>query len=100
MVIKDMVFEKIADGIKPDAKRRVVLHGVQIQEGISYHIYKNSMGQIVLDPQVTIPASELWLFNNPEALSSVRRGLSDAAQGRVSKVDLHPLHQANTETQK
>lgn len=91
MVIKDTVFEKIADSVKPDAKRRVVLHGVQIQEGVSYHIYKNSMGQIVLDPQVTIPASELWLFNSQESRSSVRRGLSDAAQNRVSKVDLNTL---------
>jgi hypothetical protein len=91
MVIKDTVFEKIADSVKPDAKRRVVLHNIQIQEGVSYHIYKNRIGQIVLDPQVTIPASEIWLFNNPEALLSVRRGLSDAAQGRVSKVDLDAL---------
>ena len=35
----------------------------------------------------TSSASEAWLFNNPDAMASVRRGLSDAAQGRVSKVD-------------
>ncbi len=91
MVIKDRKFHKVADSVKPDAKRRVVLHGIQIEEGISYHIYKNSMGQIILDPQVTIPASEVWLFNNPEALSTVRRGLSDAARGKISKVDLNSL---------
>jgi len=91
MVIKDEVFEKIADSVKPDAKRRVVLQSIQIQEGITYHIYKNKFGQIVLDPQLTIPASEIWLFKNPEALASVRRGLSDAAQGNVSKVDLNNL---------
>jgi uncharacterized protein YbcV (DUF1398 family) len=68
MVIKDMVFKKMADSVRPDVKRRVVLHGIQIQEGITYHIYKNSIGQIVLDPQVTIPASEIWLFHNPQAL--------------------------------
>jgi hypothetical protein len=91
MVIKDTVFEKIADSVKPDTKRRVVLQGVQIQEGITYHIYKNAIGQIVLDPQVTIPASEIWLFKNPEALASVMRGLSDAKEGRVSEVDLDTL---------
>lgn len=91
MVIKDEVFEKIADSVKPDTKKRVVLHSVQIQEGVSYHIYQNSIGQIVLDPQITIPASEIWLFKNPEALSLVRQGLLDAAQGRVSKVDLTDL---------
>jgi hypothetical protein len=91
MVIKDTIFEKIADSVKPDAKRRVVLRNIKIQEGVSYHIYKNSIGQIVLDPQVTIPASEVWLFKNPKALLSVKQGLSDAAQGRVSKVDLDTL---------
>ena len=74
MVIKDQDFEKIADSVKPDVKRRVVLHNVQIPEGVTYHIYKIAFGQIVLDPQVTIPASEIWLFNNPKALASVRRG--------------------------
>jgi hypothetical protein len=64
---------------------------IQIPEGVTYHVYSNSLGQIILDPQVTIPASEAWLFNNPDALASVRRGLNDAAQGRVSKVDLDTL---------
>jgi hypothetical protein len=91
MVIKDTDFEKIADGVKPDAKKRVVLRNVQIQEGVSYHIYKNSIGQIVLDPQTTVPVSEMWLFKNPKALASVKRGLSDAAQGKVSIVDLDSL---------
>jgi hypothetical protein len=91
MVIRDSVFEKVADSVKPDAKRRVVLQSIQIQEGTTYRIYKNRIGQIVLDPQVTIPASEIWLFNNPEAIASVMRGLSDAAEGRVSEVDLDAL---------
>ena len=91
MVIKDLVFEKIAESVKPDAKKRVLLQHVQIQEGITYHIYKNSLGQIVLDPQVTIPASEAWLFNNPEALGSVKRGLLEAAQGKAKKIDMDSL---------
>jgi hypothetical protein len=90
-IIRDADFEKVADSIKPDAKSRVLLRRIQMQEGVSYHIYRNAMGQILLDPQVTIPASEIWLFDNPRALASVRRGLSDAAKGRVSKVDLDSL---------
>ena len=91
MIIKDTDFQRIAESVKPDAKKRVVLPKIKVPEGVTYHIYTNSLGQIVLDPQVTIPASEAWLFNNPDALASVRRGLSDAAQGRVSKVDLDTL---------
>ena len=90
-VLRDTELTKVADNVKPDAKKRVVLPKSLVREGITYAIYKNSIGQIVLDPQVTIPASEAWLFNNPDAMASVRRGLSDAAQGRVSKVDLDTL---------
>ena len=90
-IIRDKELKRIAEGVKPDSKKRVVLPKVLVGEGITYHIYSNSIGQIVLDPQVTIPASELWLFNNPDAIASVRRGLSDAAQGRVSKVDIDAL---------
>jgi hypothetical protein len=35
--------------------------------------------------------SESWIFNNPEVLASVQRGIKDAAQGRVSKVNLKEL---------
>jgi hypothetical protein len=90
-IIKDEKFIRVAESVKLDAKKRVVLPRPSVREGITYHIYSNSLGQIILDPQVTIPASEAWLFNNPDALASVQRGLSDAAQGRVSKVDLDTL---------
>ncbi len=91
MVIRDLNFVKIADSVKPDAKKRILLHRLQMQEGVTYHVYSNSIGQIVLDPQVNIPASEAWLFSNPDALASVRRGLSDAVNGKTSKVDLDSL---------
>jgi hypothetical protein len=91
MIIKDTDFQRVAENVKPDAKKRVVLPRLQVLDGVTYHIYTNSLGQIVLDPQVSIPASEAWLFNNPDAIASVRRGLNDAAQGRVSKVDLNTL---------
>jgi hypothetical protein len=91
VVIRDKELKRVAESVRPDSKKRVVLPKSLVGEGITYHIYSNSVGQIVLDPQVTIPASEAWLFNNPDAIASVRQGLSDAAQGRVSKVDLDAL---------
>jgi len=90
-IIKDTDFKKVAGSVKPDTKKRVVLPTALVQEDVIYHIYHNSVGQILLDPQITIPASEAWLFNNPKALESVRRGLDDAAHGKVSKVDLDSL---------
>ena len=90
-IIRDTDLTRVVGSVKPDTKKRIVLPDALVREGIIYHIYHNSIGQIVLDPQVTIPASEAWLFNNPDALALVRQGLSDAAQGRVSKVDLDTL---------
>jgi hypothetical protein len=83
-IIKDEKLTKIADSVKPDAKRRVYLPKVLLSEGISYHIYANSLGQIVLDPQITIPASEAWLFENKTALASVDKGISESANGQVT----------------
>ena len=90
-IIKDDDLTRIAENVRPDPKRRVLLPKALIREGITYHIYTNSFDQVILDPQVTIPASEAWLFSNPEALASARRGLDDVAHGRVSKVDLASL---------
>ncbi len=90
-IIKDTKLKRVAESVKPDAKKRVLLPKSLVHKGITYHIYSNSVGQIILDPQVTIPASEAWLFNNPEAIASVRRGLADAADGRVSKINLEEL---------
>ncbi len=61
----------------------MILPKALIKEGITYHIYINSVGQIVLDPQVTIPASELWLFENKEALASVDRGMAESMDGQA-----------------
>jgi hypothetical protein len=83
IIIKDEKLTKIADSVKPDAKRRVYLPKVLLKEGISYHIYANSLGQIVLDPQITIPASEAWLFEDYTALASVKKGMAESAKGQV-----------------
>ena len=38
-----------------------------------------------------IPTSEAWLYKNKEALKSVRRGLKNAAKGRISKLKIDEL---------
>jgi hypothetical protein len=75
----------IARDVRPDAKRRVTLGKALagLDEDVRFDIYRSSDGQIVLDPQVSIPASEAWLYRNPKALASVRRGLQEAAEGKA-----------------
>lgn len=38
-----------------------------------------------------IPPSEAWLYKNKEALESVQKGLKDASEGRISKLNLEEL---------
>ncbi len=91
MVIKDDEPVMVARSVKPDSRNRISLPKKLVKEGITYHVYVNSHGQIILDPQVTIPASEAWLFSDPAALASVRQGLAEAKEGKVSKVSLDDL---------
>jgi hypothetical protein len=75
----------IARDVRPDAKKRVTLGKALagLDEEVRFDVYRNETGQIVLDPQVSVPASEAWLYRNPQALAVVRRGLQEAAEGRT-----------------
>ena len=76
-IVKNHDFVRIGRGIKPDTRRRVVLPSAFVREDITYCIFVNSDGQIMLDPQVTIPASELWLFQNKDILAMVDKGMAE-----------------------
>lgn len=55
-------------------------------EALHFRVYVNAAGQILLDPALTVPVREIWLYRNPVALAKVREGLAQAAEG-----DLHDL---------
>ncbi len=63
-----------------DTKGRKVAAVIEIEEFVRL--------KAMLD---IIPASEAWLYKNKEALESVRRGLKDAAEGRISKCNINEL---------
>ncbi len=54
-------------------------------------VYKNDRGEVLLQPVVEIPASEVWLFKNEKALESVKKGLKEASEGKISKLKLEDL---------
>ncbi len=81
-VLKEDDFELVSEFMQPDAKKRLSL-GAAAQDSKAYNIYKNSLGQLILDPVRTVPASELWLYENPKALSSVKQGLKEAAADKT-----------------
>jgi hypothetical protein len=80
-VIKDTDFQLISEFAQPDAKRRLSL-GEAGSGATAYNIYRNSLGQLILDPVKAVPASEIWLYENTEALASVKRGLRESAEGK------------------
>jgi hypothetical protein len=83
-VIRDEKLTKMPGTVKPDSRRRVVLPRSNFEnEDIMYHVYTNSLGQIILDPQVTVPASEVWLFENKVVLESVDKGMKESNNGQV-----------------
>jgi len=79
-----MKSQLLARNVRPDSRNRVSLGRALDDLGdASFDIYRDEKGRIILDPRVSIPASEAWLFRNQKAIDSVRRGLSDAAGGKT-----------------
>jgi hypothetical protein len=54
-------------------------------------LYKNERGEILLQPVVEVPASELWLYQNRNAMESVIKGIKDASEDKISRLDLGEL---------
>lgn len=75
-----------------DQRHRLILPLIQGTAEIKrVKIYKNSQGEVLIRPVVEIPASEMWLYQNKKALSSVRKGLDQAAKGKVKELDVESL---------
>ncbi|HWW14692.1 MAG TPA: hypothetical protein VN310_08535 [Candidatus Dormibacteraeota bacterium] len=72
----------ISEFAQPDAKKRLSL-GQALAGAAAYNIYRSSLGQLILDPVKTIPASEMWLYENSQALASVKQGLRESAEGKT-----------------
>jgi len=73
----------------PDKKRRISLGtAVQTAPGVRYKVMKNEAGQILLDPVKTVPAYEAWIYENPERMASIQRGIAQAEAGELVNIDL------------
>ena len=68
--------------LRPDAKGRIHL-GNRAKGISSYKITEEKDGCLVLVPQIEMPAREAWLYENKEALESVKKGLEDASLGKI-----------------
>ncbi|MEO8378203.1 MAG: hypothetical protein ABI779_00940 [Acidobacteriota bacterium] len=77
-------YRLVARDVRPDSRKRVALGRALDDLGdASFNVYQDGEGRIILEPHVSIPASEAWLFRNKKAIGSVRRGLEEAAEGKA-----------------
>lgn len=78
----------VARDVRPDGRRRITLgRALDDLDDAAFNVYRDEHGRIVLDPQVSIPASEAWLYRNKKALDSIRRGLKEASEGNTMHLD-------------
>lgn len=70
-----------------DSRKRVPLG--KLLKGVATTLFNAELidGKIILEPMKVIPEQESWLYQNPKALASVKRGLKDAAEGKIKDFD-------------
>ena len=96
LVAVDSTFRVLKTEIQPDERGRLTI-GQEFVKDHHYRVLMNAHGQIVLDPVVTIPARELWLFQNPEAWGSVLRGAEQAGRGELNSLGSFAKHAGDEE---
>ena len=82
---KRVSLSKVADRLNEILRR---VSGTEKSSELRFIIYTNDVGQILLSPEIGVPLHEAWLYKNPEALASVRKGLQDAAEGKVHSLGI------------
>lgn len=73
-------FKVIKTDVRADSRGRVTI-GPNVVGDTQYRALINELGQIILDPVITVPAREAWLWQNSDALASVVRGVEQAKRG-------------------
>ena len=76
-----------------DSKHRITLGG-RLQKLLmskmkidSYQVFVGKEGDILLRPAVSVPSNEAWIYSNQEVIGKIRRGLKEAAEGKIEKAD-------------
>ena len=77
--------------VKLDSRNRIPLTRVlKGCEARTFDMYWEN-DKLILVPLIEIPERETWVYKNKSALASLEKGLRDAAEGKVRKLDLSTL---------
>ncbi len=63
-----------------DAKGRLVLGTAYANK--MFRVSEQPDGNLLLEPVVTVHEREAWLYQNPDALASLRKGIEESKKGR------------------
>lgn len=66
-----------------DSRRRISLGKAGVAQDTRYEVSISDDGDILLTPLATIPARERYIWENPEVMASIDRGIADIEAGRV-----------------
>ena len=76
-----------------DSKHRITLNDKAIKNPLfknkkinSFQILVGKHGDILLRPSISIPAREAWIYENPQIIKTLRQGLKEAKEGKITKV--------------
>jgi len=76
-----------------DSKHRITLGGRlagllgKRMKAEAYQIFVGRNGDILLRPAVSIPSNEAWIYQNPQVIGKLRKGLREAGEGKTERVD-------------
>lgn len=68
-----------------DARKRVSLAKLLPDYEVSSFRAYTEGDKIILEPMAEIPAHELWLYKNPQAMKDIQEGLQQSKEGKVRK---------------
>ncbi|CAN2045898.1 AbrB family transcriptional regulator [Candidatus Magnetomoraceae bacterium gMMP-1] len=85
-----MIFFKEVDTIIIDEQKQLSLDNF-LESNTIIRLFKNDQGEFLLQPVIKIPESELWLYKNKKAYEIVQKGLKEADEDKISKLDLDEL---------
>lgn len=80
--ITNLDFKQIKNSSVADKRGRLTIGTVAKQK--NYRVAINSLGQILLDPIVSVPQRESWLWQNQAASQSLKQGLIEASENKIT----------------
>lgn|GEM_PF-576755 len=81
--------EKKEVSLPLDSRNRICLSPFLTKEaGVTSYRAHREGEKIILEPMTEVPTREAWLYQNPEAISSLLEGIKQADEGNIKPLNL------------